>query len=311
MSSDTTSLTDSYSQEQHEEFPLASLEAGEATKYVTTSKSNSKAFLLRHGKSLLRLFLFIMYFIATALITKFTLLFFVIPRVSTNMEPARDVFLENLPHASQTAFTISEILALVGIVMMLMVAFFRKRNKLAIFHRYLFIHATLLNIRTLCISVTTFSIPTSEYKENCIRLQNLSLAERLGKALNITNFGDTCGDYVFSGHATALILVFWFVWYYSHSDRWSKAVRMIFNTILFTVTFVGCFLIIVAKEHYTVDVILGVVISVMFCALYHMLLERHVQDKLLDRKLEEGVISILHYWFEIVEFDSYAKTHPF
>ncbi|EFC42635.1 predicted protein [Naegleria gruberi] len=226
----------------------------------------------KHVKILLKNIFILIYFFSSSLITKIVTMYMAIPNVKISQAPAHDILLSNLTKPIRIAFTLSETITGLLVVILITLSIFNKTHRFSIMSRLLFIVASIMNLRAVCIAVTTFSVPTIEYLQTCGQLQSLKPDERFVRAVNIFGFsgGETCGDYVFSGHATSLSVVCWFVWYYSNKE-WVG--RIWTNLLLIILHIVGCLGILLAKEHYTVDVLLACTISLLVCQLYHSYLK--------------------------------------
>ena len=264
-------------------------------------------------KYLIRLFLFLIFFGVSSMIGKIVTMVFVVPRVDVHAPPASDILLDAFSHANPQAFKATEIMTACLVFLLVIISVVHGRERSFILYRFLFISGTLINLRTLCISITTFSIPSRELSHQCSKLQELTQDKLLWKSVNFFEFSETCGDYVFSGHATALIIVAWFVWYYGRSisivsSKFPPVFNKLMNFLLVSLVIVGCMCILFAKEHYSVDVVLGGVISIMWCILYHLLLEgyrRQCEEKHVGEEIEKcGKCSVqlcIHLWFRMVE----------
>ncbi|EFC48146.1 predicted protein [Naegleria gruberi] len=253
-------------------------------------------------------------------IGKIVTMVFVVPRVDVHAPPSSDVLLNAFKHTNPSAFKVTEIMTGVLVFILLVISLAHGRERVYILPRFLFIRATLINLRTLCISFTTFSIPTRVLSQQCSNLQELT-QEKLWKSINLFEFSETCGDYVFSGHATTLIVAVWFVWYYRRSisiisslssSRSSSAFIKLMNVLLICLVVIGCMCILFAKEHYSVDVFVGGLISVMRCALYHLLVDlyrkRCEEDSIIPEKcgvVYSFVVQIGGGWLEEQGFRKY------
>ena len=89
---------------------------------------------------------------------------------------------------------------------------------------------------------------------------------RAGAAGTTTVF--TCGDMVFSGHTSVMVLCA-MVWHQYY--RWVVAPVNVVKTTVWIVTIVGLVNIIATRFHYTLDVLLGFYFTVTVWSLYHRL----------------------------------------
>ncbi|KAL9644081.1 hypothetical protein ABK040_005547 [Willaertia magna] len=83
----------------------------------------------------------------------------------------------------------------------------------------------------------------------------------------------TCGDYVFSGHTLTLTVFSFFVRrYLSSLYKTSYPLQSLFIKMLtYLLNIIGMICIIISREHYTVDVVLGFYLSLIVCQYYHSL----------------------------------------
>ena len=140
--------------------------------------------------------------------------------------------------------------------------------------------ATILMIRIACIATTTFSVPSILDIGKCAKLQELSSLDRFHKAmLSFVGLGMSyfCGDYVFSGHTSTITLCCCFIRYYFASKY--KLAHALINCVMLILNIFAMFCIVWAKQHYTVDVILGFVLSNFLFIIYHNRLESIVARK--------------------------------
>jgi hypothetical protein len=151
---------------------------------------------------------------------------------------------------------------------------------LAAFHAHTFIllrrmfcvMATVFFLRSFSVLVTSLTPSVAKLPDDCGPLHINSTAEFLGKAIRIflgmgmrLQGGQTCGDYVYSGHTCSLTIFNLFFISYSPN-----------NSLFIPMKLVTCFInlfgmlgILVSHEHYSVDVLLGAAISYFVFSEYH------------------------------------------
>eukprot|EP00294_Goniomonas_avonlea_P004286 CAMPEP_0114550744 /NCGR_PEP_ID=MMETSP0114-20121206/6231_1 /TAXON_ID=31324 /ORGANISM="Goniomonas sp, Strain m" /LENGTH=275 /DNA_ID=CAMNT_0001735527 /DNA_START=20 /DNA_END=847 /DNA_ORIENTATION=- len=120
------------------------------------------------------------------------------------------------------------------------------------------VYAILLNLRTITIIVTTLPIC---YEHGPCREMHLPLQSRIVTALAYAfalGFGVPgvvqCGDYIFSGHTT-------YIWLITlHFIRVTKVGRL-YQTLLYIWACLGSCAIIAFRRHYTIDVVLGIIVT--------------------------------------------------
>lgn len=87
----------------------------------------------------------------------------------------------------------------------------------------------------------------------------------------------TCQDVLFSGHTVALTLftliyiryITWTPWLASSNTSASMSIANLFRTFALTFMFVGYYVIVTSKFHYSVDVIIGSLLTVLIFQGYH------------------------------------------
>ena len=218
----------------------------------------------------------------SSILTTFTTYLFVVPRVDISSRPAPDMLLDNLPPLPSSMKGAE---GLIGIMtfFVIVASFFNTHHRFSIIRRIFYLMGIILMLRLLCIVMTTFSVPFDEDVRRCVALQKLSNVQRLQHSFaSLAGLGTNyqCGDYVFSGHTSSMTLSVCFLRYYVSSAfpkrRW---IYPVMNTVLLTCNLTAMFLIVWAKQHYTVDVILGFVLTNVIFMVYHMKLELIVANR--------------------------------
>eukprot|EP00033_Pygsuia_biforma_P004228 GCRY01004637.1.p1 GENE.GCRY01004637.1~~GCRY01004637.1.p1 ORF type:complete len:298 (-),score=29.86 GCRY01004637.1:406-1299(-) len=129
-------------------------------------------------------------------------------------------------------------------------------QRMIILRRMLILHALLLLMRDITMMAT--SLPDPNPKCNLVGHRHREVFELFNPL-----YGHTCGDLVFSGHTT-LICLLAMVWH----DYFSSTVVRVFVWI-YTV---GIMLTLTAaRMHYTLDIILGLFLTVRLWRTYHQL----------------------------------------
>lgn len=84
-----------------------------------------------------------------------------------------------------------------------------------------------------------------------------------GGGLSITGSHTMCGDYLYSGHTVMLTLTYLFIKEYSPKRLWW------YQWFCWTLSAVGIFCILLAHDHYTVDVVVAYFITTRLFWWYH------------------------------------------
>ncbi|KAK4299027.1 hypothetical protein Pmani_028663 [Petrolisthes manimaculis] len=182
--------------------------------------------------------------------------------------PLPDIFLDNVPHIPW-AFHLCEITILVLTITWMSILFIHKHRSIAI-RRFCALSGSVFLLRCATMFITSLSVPGTHL--DCAPRQGSDLSTKVDQAWIIWCGGGlsikgvrTCGDYMFSGHTTALTLLNFFIteytprrMYYLHIASW------VLNTF-------GIFFILAAHEHYSIDVFIAFYITSRMFLYYHSL----------------------------------------
>jgi len=146
------------------------------------------------------------------------------------------------------------IVVLFGLARLLLVTLPDNQSRLEIFIRFCYIWGTLIFLRCFTVGLTRFPRidpqgPLPEYKGlGWHILDAQSLAE---------------ADFMFSGHAVIMTLMGLFVSYYTF--------RHAYATLFWALVVCGYWAILSARLHYTADVVVAILMSMLVFWLYHMI----------------------------------------
>ncbi|KAL9648278.1 hypothetical protein ABK040_013897 [Willaertia magna] len=243
-----------------------------------------------------------LYFFTSVIITSFATQLITVVRVNTSSDAVPDIILDLLP--KQRGYPIfmqfTEVLIILLLIILFLVIILNKKQNIKILQRFFLIMGFLYLLRALCLIATTLPNPNKNVNVICKLLQELPVAQRVMIAL-FSMFGvgtsglmgqySTCGDYVFSGHTVALTVTSFFIRQYSQvrRKRKQKPLKCLLQSILHFFTHVanyfGALCILLAAQHYTIDVILGFYLSSITFLFYHLLLEEVVTENKNQKKL--------------------------
>ncbi|KAM3835643.1 phosphatidylcholine:ceramide cholinephosphotransferase 1 isoform 3-T4 [Vipera latastei] len=181
--------------------------------------------------------------------------------------PLPDAFFDYFNRV-QWAFSICEVNGLI-LVGLWLVQWLLLKYKSIIGRRFLCIVGTLYLYRCITMYVTTLPVPGmhfncspklfGDWESHMRRIMKL-LA---GGGLSITGAHDMCGDYLYSGHTVMLTLTYLFIKEYSPRRLWW------YHWICWALSMVGMFCILLAHDHYTVDVVVAYYITTRLFWWYH------------------------------------------
>jgi len=188
-----------------------------------------------------------------------------------------------------------------------------------VIRRIFFIDAVLFFLRAFTISLTVLTFPPN----NCH--PTVYKSPWLEGFYVVFGVHKTCSDLLFSGHTCNMTLCA-LVWqYYSNGSEWHWLSKLgidlerfafitgnkyrgdsgTFNLsclIAWLLTVAGYIIIICTRFHYSIDVFVGIVLTVLIFKFYHNYL------KLVGEK--KGLISRFFIWFEAIPQDESAELWP-
>lgn len=188
--------------------------------------------------------------------------------------PLPDTFFDHFNRV-QWAFSICEINGMI-LVGLWLFQWLLLKYKSIISRRFFCIVGTLYLYRCITMYVTTLPVPGMHF--NCSpklfgdweaqvrRIMKLIA----GGGLSITGSHNMCGDYLYSGHTVMLTLTYLFIKEYSPRRLWW------YHWICWLLSVVGIFCILLAHDHYTVDVVVAYYITTRLFWWYHTMANQQV-----------------------------------
>ncbi|XP_006005654.1 phosphatidylcholine:ceramide cholinephosphotransferase 1 [Latimeria chalumnae] len=173
------------------------------------------------------------------------------------------------------AFSICEINGMI-LVGLWFLQWMMLKYKSIIGRRFFFIMGTLYLYRCITMYVTTLPVPGMHFRcspklfgdwEAQLRRIMKMIA---GGGLSITGSHTMCGDYLYSGHTVMLTLTYLFVKEYSPRRFWW------YHRICWVLSVTGIFCILLAHDHYTVDVVVAYFITTRLFWWYHTMANQQV-----------------------------------
>nr|XP_054768144.1 sphingomyelin synthase-related protein 1-like [Lytechinus pictus] len=190
--------------------------------------------------------------------------------------PLPDRFMDNLPNITWGTKGAEICIMVLAFVMFGLLVFHKHRT--IVFRRFCIIFATvyIMRISTMLSTALPVLPPPSE----CTTQPTDSFYERLALTFSLwmksgsrLNGIKMCGDYMFSGHITSLTLANLMIIEYSPSNFF------VLRCFTVVVNVVGSYILVVGRGHYTVDVIIAVILVFVVFQYYHTLTSLYVFTK--------------------------------
>uniref|UniRef100_A0A8C6WTT5 Phosphatidylcholine:ceramide cholinephosphotransferase 1 n=1 Tax=Neogobius melanostomus TaxID=47308 RepID=A0A8C6WTT5_9GOBI len=182
--------------------------------------------------------------------------------------PLPDKFFD-LFDRKEWAFSICEIIGML-LVLLWFLQWLLLKHRSIIGRRFFFIVGTLYLYRCITMYITTLPVPGMHFKcspkvtagdwESQMRRVMKMIA---GGGLSITGSHTMCGDYLYSGHTVMLTITYLFINEYSPRRYWW------YPWVCWVLSAVGLFCILLAHDHYTVDVVVAYFITTRLFWWYH------------------------------------------
>ncbi|XP_051724357.1 phosphatidylcholine:ceramide cholinephosphotransferase 1 [Ctenopharyngodon idella] len=143
------------------------------------------------------------------------------------------------------------------------------KHRSIIGRRFFFIVGTLYLYRCVTMYVTTLPVPGMHFKCSPKLFGDWEAQSRrvmkmmAGGGLSITGSHSLCGDYLYSGHTVMLTLTYLFIKEYSPRRFWW------YHWLCWCLSAVGIFCILLAHDHYTIDVVLAYFMTTRLFWWYH------------------------------------------
>ncbi|KAF4523590.1 hypothetical protein B566_EDAN016233 [Ephemera danica] len=202
--------------------------------------------------------------------------------------PLPDVVLDHVGQDWNWGLYASEILIMVSSSAAFLVILFHK-HRFIVMRRVFLMLGLLYLMRSITMYVTVLPMANSTYycspKANTtsvLLIMRRSLQLLSGFGLSINGQHIYCGDYVYSGHTVILVMSYLII------QEYTPRRCLLFHWLAGLAALAGMVLILVAKAHYTIDVIIAYYVSTRLFWIYHMLannkdLKQHGPNNFLAR----------------------------
>ncbi|XP_061889604.1 phosphatidylcholine:ceramide cholinephosphotransferase 2 [Entelurus aequoreus] len=192
-----------------------------------------------------------------------------------NIPPLPDTFFEYIDRV-KWAFTVTEVNGIVLVTIWFIQLFFLNYKSI-VCRRYFFLVGTLYFYRCITMYITILPVPGMHmscapklYGDSYAKFQRI-LRLISGAGLSITKSHIMCGDFLFSGHTVMLTLTYLFIKEYSPRSFWW------YHLMCWLLSAVGVVCILVAHEHYSVDVVVAYFITTRLFWWYHTMANTQCQ----------------------------------
>ncbi|XP_008427608.1 phosphatidylcholine:ceramide cholinephosphotransferase 1 [Poecilia reticulata] len=194
------------------------------------------------------------------------------------------------------AFSICEIngMLLVGLWL---IQWMLLKHRSIVGRRFFFIVGTLYLYRCITMYITTLPVPGMHFKCSPKLLGNWEAQMRrimkmiAGGGLSITGSHTMCGDYLYSGHTVMLTLTFLFIKEYSPRRFW------LYHWACLALSATGIFCILLAHDHYTVDVVVAYFITTRLFWWYHTI----ANQQSLKETSQSNLLSRV-WWYKLFQY---------
>ncbi|KAJ8262243.1 hypothetical protein GJAV_G00164220 [Gymnothorax javanicus] len=181
--------------------------------------------------------------------------------------PLPDKFFDYIDRVSW-AFTVTEVNGMVLVGLWLVQWLFLKYRSI-VGRRFFFLVGTLYLYRCITMYVTTLPVPGKHmtcapklYSDSWAKVHRI-LRLISGGGLSLASSDLMCGDFLYSGHTLVLTLTYLFIKEYSPRSFWW------YRLFCWLLSIVGVVCILVAHEHYSVDVVVAYFITSRLFYWYH------------------------------------------
>uniref|UniRef100_A0A8C4RR18 Phosphatidylcholine:ceramide cholinephosphotransferase 1 n=1 Tax=Erpetoichthys calabaricus TaxID=27687 RepID=A0A8C4RR18_ERPCA len=194
------------------------------------------------------------------------------------------------------AFSICEVIGMILVILWFVQWIFLKYKSI-IGRRFFFIVGTLYLYRCITMYITTLPVPGIHFKCSPKLFGNWEAQMRrimkmiAGGGLSITGSHTMCGDYLYSGHTVMLTLTYLFIKEYSPRRFWY------YHWVCWLLSVVGVFCILLAHDHYTVDVVVAYFITTRLFWWYHTMANQQVLKEASQTNFSSRV-----WWFRAFKY---------
>ncbi|XP_073977601.1 phosphatidylcholine:ceramide cholinephosphotransferase 2-like isoform X3 [Rhodnius prolixus] len=207
--------------------------------------------------------------------------------------PLPDIILDNIP-TYPSALDVSEIIIMISTNVTFLVIVLHK-HRFIVFRRVFLMVSVLYFMRSITMYVTVLPVSSTTYycspKANSTSF--VIVAKRVfqlmsGFGLSINGKHTYCGDFIYSGHTVVLVMCYLIINEYSPK----RLIMLHWGSLLLST--LGILLVLLARGHYTVDVLIAYYVTTRTFWIYHTL----ANHKKLKQATADNTLSRI-WWFKI------------
>jgi len=212
--------------------------------------------------------------------------------------PLPDILLDNVPYQSW-ALDVSEILIMISTISAVLVVM-SHTHRLIILRRIWLLLGLLYFYRAITMFITV--LPKADTKYTCSpKMDNTTIQDYAHRVLTIISGGGLsingkhiyCGDYIFSGHTLVLSMG------YLTIKQYSPRRFFLLHWTSFCISLAGVILLILARGHYSIDVLVAYWITTRLWVIYHTM----ANNNSLKTAGEHNLMDTVWWWRIFVYFE--------
>jgi len=220
------------------------------------------------------------------------------------LPPLPDITLDHLPYR-RWALDVSEILIMLATLAAAFLVLFHKYRFILI-RRICVIVGLLYGYRAVTMVVTVLPSANPEYHCDNQLNHTISSSEVLHRVVKIlSGFGLSingqhvyCGDFIFSGHTMILVLCYLIIVEYTPGKL------VLLHWLLWSVAIFGVVMLMLAKGHYSIDVIIAYYVTTRLWYIHHSI----IANRILQSKSSTNYLSRLWWWRLAVWYEENVKA---
>lgn len=219
-----------------------------------------------------------------------------------SVDPLPDIILDNVTY-QHWGLDASEIIIMVAFWIAFLTCIFHKHRFVVLRRVFILVglhyyyRAVTMFVTVLPVADTTYrcadKLNTTEITAGIIAKRVLKLLSGFGLSINGEHI--YCGDYIYSGHSMTLIMVYLVVKAYS-PKRW-----FLLHYATFCLSFAGILFLVLARGHYSIDVVVAYWITTRLWYIYHTMTNNGALLK--DSRNSRNYFRKMWWWYMFYYFE--------